>query len=148
MQREAQGLVAAQEIGEAAAKAASLAAVCGECHRALGVGPRPEVLDPPDRVEGVVPHMMRHQWAAERMWEGLIAPSDKAWARGAEVLAESPMHAEDLTENVELPEEIVALRNRVHELAGSGKAVREPAHRAALYGEFLASCATCHKGGC
>ncbi|MCA9661287.1 MAG: hypothetical protein KC486_23310 [Myxococcales bacterium] len=148
MQQEAQALVAVQDIGVAATKSAMLATICGECHRHLGVGPRIEIDAPPEVTGGTGAHMLRHQWAAERMWEGLIGPSDDAWTVGAKALEESPMEAKKLTEDVELPAEVIALRSRVHELARTGATVREPAHRAAILGEFFAGCAACHKGGC
>ncbi|MEZ4385329.1 MAG: hypothetical protein R3A79_28640 [Nannocystaceae bacterium] len=148
MQREAQALVAIQDIDAAATKSAMLATICGECHTHLGVGPKLALAEPPEDTGGTAAHMLRHQWAAERMWEGLIAPSDDAWTTGAKALEDAPMAAKRLEEDVELPAEIVELRARVHELARTGSTVREPAHRAAILGEFLAGCAACHKGGC
>jgi len=144
----ARAIVEAATIDAAAGEVATMARTCGACHRALAGGPTLTIPPPPEHVPGTNSHMMRHQWAAERMWEGLVVPSDEAWERGAAALAESPLASEALTENVELPEEALAMRERVHALGSRGKEVREPAERARIYGEFIAACATCHKGGC
>ena len=36
-------------------------------------------------------HMRRHDWAAERMWEGLVGPSDLLWDMGATALTADPL---------------------------------------------------------
>ena len=92
--------------------------------------------------------MHRHQWAADRMWEALIDRSEYAWMAGAAALVEAPMNRDDLTRDVELPDDVLGLGRKLHEvgaLAGTTVGWRA---RAGLYGEFLATCAGCHQGGC
>jgi cytochrome c553 len=141
-------LVTTESIEAAAAEVAAMAGACGACHASLQAGPRLTIPPLPEAVPGTNAHMIRHQWAAERMWEGLVIPSDEAWMLGAAALAEAPLAVEHLTENVELPEEVLAMGERVHALGATGKDARDRAARARIYGEFIAACATCHKGGC
>ena len=148
LQGAARRLVAVETMDAAGAEVAAIAGACGACHEDLKSGPRLTIPPLPEHVPGTGAHMARHQWAAERMWEGLVIPSDEAWRQGAAALAEAPLAAESVSENVELPEEALAMRERVHGLGARGQSVGERAERVKIYGEFVAACATCHKGGC
>lgn len=146
----ASAAVAAPDMPGAAAAAAGLASACGECHAAVGGGP---AFPAPGAPPAVTPRdnrsqMARHQWAADRMWEALVSRSDAAWRAGAAALVDAPLNCADITRDVELPEEVLQLGTRVHALAREAEAVEAWPQRSALYGEFLASCAGCHKGGC
>src|SRR5262245_53079650 len=76
---------------------ANTAAVCGQCHAAAGSGPSFPEADDADAELGLSDtlgdRMERHAWAANRMWEGLIAPSDSAWRAGSAELASVPQRA-------------------------------------------------------
>ena len=88
-------------------------------------------------------HMQRHQWAIDRLWEGLIGPSDAAWSRGIRMLAEAPLHGTEATwdEPAAAGDE---LARRVHELGREAATALLPPARAAVYGEVLGVCADCH----
>jgi len=148
VQAAAAGLMTTESIAGAAAEVAAMAGACGACHASLQSGPKLTIPPLPEPVPGTNAHMIRHQWAAERMWEGLVIPSEEAWTIGAAALAEAPLAVEHLTENVELPEEVLAMGERVHKLGQTGMSTRDWAGRARIYSEFIAACATCHKGGC
>ncbi|MFZ6183850.1 hypothetical protein [Nannocystis pusilla] len=141
---------AARELPEAAAAAAGLASACGDCHAAIGKGPEfPAPGVPPvGESHDTRAHMARHQWAADRMWEALVSRSEPAWSAGATALVNAPLNSEDLTRDVELPQEALDLGVRVHDLAARATRVTDWPARTAIYGEFLASCAGCHTGGC
>lgn len=146
----ADAVATARDLRVAGAAAAGLARTCGDCHAALGVGPR---FDPAHGVPAIAPHdprqrMMRHQWAADRMWEALIDRGEYAWMAGAAALAVAPLEHADLTRDVELAEDVLRLNERVHALGVQAGATVGWDARAGLYGEFLATCAGCHKGGC
>jgi hypothetical protein len=85
--------------------------------------------------------MLRHQWAADRMWDALVAHNDDAWTAGADLLVDAPLFRDS---KVELPEDLVKLGNQVHDLGARARATPTWPARAQLYGEFLATCATCH----
>jgi hypothetical protein len=92
-------------------------------------------------------HMQRHQWAADRLWEGLIGPSDIAWNRGTDMLVDVPLHPADVmdeTTNGTDSDVIDKIAHRVHLLGGQGTNVRTPDARSELYAELLGLCADCH----
>ncbi|MBL9107275.1 MAG: hypothetical protein JNL82_40670 [Myxococcales bacterium] len=146
----AAALLAARDRHAAAAAAAGLARTCGDCHAAHGVGP---AFEPPHDTPASAPHavhghMQRHQWAADRMWEALIDRSEYAWMAGAAALVDAPLARADLTQDVELPDDVAALAAEVHALGARAGASVGWSARAGLYGELLATCAGCHRGGC
>ena len=87
--------------------------------------------------------MQRHQWAADRMWEGLIGPSDLSWSRGGNLLFESPLHPEALDAGAS-DDATLTMARRIHQLAANATTVSDPAGKAEIYAEFLANCAACH----
>ncbi len=142
MQSAAQHAVDAKDMAGAAHATAEMGDACGACHKALG-GPKLDVSTPPAEGSGAALHMLRHQWAADRMWEGLFGPSDAAWTKGADVLADAPLTQPALAGEKSIPPEVELLAQKVH---GFGEKARKAqgADRAALYGDFLATCASCH----
>lgn len=118
---------------------ARMAAGCGTCHAETMAGPSfTGRLDPPGEVAGEVGHMVEHVWAADRMWEGLMLPSDERWEAGAVLLGDHPVPAESFTpEMARIGERLVALSR---EAASTEGAVA----RARVYGRILEACGTCH----
>jgi len=140
MQAAAQRVVDATDTATAARATADMGQACGSCHRALG-GPKFDVGPPPAEGSGTAIQMMRHQWAADRMWEGLIGPSDAVWAKGSEVLGGAILIKKALEKSV--PPEVESLARKIHDLGEKCRRAA-PGDRAALYGEFLGTCAECH----
>jgi cytochrome c553 len=139
MQRSAQTVVAADDIAVAAAATADMAGICGACHQGLDEGAQFTIVVVPSEESGVVAHMLRHEWAVDRMWEGLIGPSDEAWDAGANALGEAALEPQDT------PEEVGVLAARVHELGGEAVETTGFSARASLYGQLLTTCAECHQ---
>lgn len=142
-------VLTARSLRVAARAAASLANDCGDCHEALGDGPRfgPPASPPAPIAHRPEQHMLRHQWAADRMWEALISRSDEAWTAGAEVLADAPLHRGEIAALIRVPDDILDLNERVHELGSRARTTAAWPARAEIYGDFLAACAKCHLGG-
>jgi cytochrome c556 len=134
----------ANDIQGAALALSHVGAACGSCHAKLS-GPRTKVGAPPGEASGAKAHMQRHAWAAERMWEGLMAPYDDAWTAGAEALIQAPLAKEELVPNQSVPDEIAELARKVHDIGAKGREVMNPDKRVPLYAEFLATCADCHR---
>lgn len=136
----ARGLAAARSIPEALRYEVRVAGACGSCHvrmqQRLVFAPLPR-LAPED---GTVPaRMTRHQWAVDRLWEGLVGPNDDRWRAGLEVLAAAPPAF------LQRGEEALAtrLQRRARKaLAVPGTGTLED--RASTYGEMLITCAACH----
>ena len=95
--RESANAVLSADSLETAAEATSrMGLACGNCHVASSVEVVfDETKNPSEEIKDK-PHMQRHQWAADRMWEGLIGPSDRAWSRGGNLLFESPIKPDAL----------------------------------------------------
>ena len=85
--------------------------------------------------------MARHQWAADRLWEGLIAPSDQSWLNAAEVLLEVPL----ALAGTQGTEQTRALTERVHSLGHQARSAARSSDRVRIYGEILGTCADCHQ---
>jgi cytochrome c553 len=145
VRRIAAGLSDGSTVSEAAARTAQMAAICGLCHRAAGV--RIE-RDMPALVErwntGTERLMMRHRWAVDRLWEGLVGPSDTAWEIGARVLADAPLETSDVATEGPIHPRRAELVEELHRLGDLAPSATQPGQRAALVGKLLATCSGCH----
>ena len=148
MQAAAREVQDAADLEVAAAATGRLARQCGACHATVGARHDLSFPPAPPVAPGARPSMQLHQWAAERLYQGLIANNDAAWQAGADALLAAPLHIDELTADVELPEELHGLAREVHTRATEAKSTADPDTRARIYGDLLATCAACHKGGC
>jgi mono/diheme cytochrome c family protein len=110
---------------------------CGACHTATGRGPRIAIADTPPSTMNPGAHMLRHAWGADRLWEGLFAPSDVAWAAGTGALIGMAL-------DFGATERANELAKQVHELGRKAQSVKDPEDRAGIYGDFLETCSQCH----
>lgn len=149
MRAEARLVGEARTFSAASQATASLIAICGTCHEALGARPRiPEMGAlgvPPAEPLGVVPHMLRHKWVADQMWMALVEPSDIAWQNAVEVLADSPLNAQDVSDAGEFAKDAGILTHQVHQIRTKARNAVDSDSRAEVYGAFLSTCATCHQ---
>lgn len=140
----AQATATAPDIQAAASSTARLAATCGRCHRAVGAKPVFTDAVEPEEGDEVAVAMQRHQWAADRLWEGIVGPSEIAWARGSEVFPAIPGCATELDAEPDIEPRMLELCTRVSALGREGATTRELEDRARIYGELLGTCAACH----
>jgi len=136
----------AADLRDAARVAAELANTCGECHVATGHGPRFSIGIPPRSAsEGEGRRrMIRHEWAADRMWEGLVSHDDAAWVAGAAALSGAPLSRQELGVRATVPDTTLELQAHIVELGEEAATAATWGARSRLYGDFLASCAGCH----
>jgi cytochrome c553 len=127
----------APSFGEAAEATGFLAATCGACHASSGAGPAFRISDPPED-RGFTGHMILHSWAADRMWEGLVAASSDSWTRGAAVFSEEPLGGDALSEAAQ------GYAQRLHALGREAAGVTELKAQATIYGRMLQQCSGCH----
>lgn len=145
MRQYARELAATEELSSAARAVSNMAKNCGNCHQANEVDLQFGYDQlPREDIEDVVTHMQRHQWATDRMWDGLIGPSDGAWNRGVDMLIDVPLLPSDVTTESDRFTEIGEIARRIHALASMGSDARSPDSRSELYGEVLGLCARCH----
>jgi mono/diheme cytochrome c family protein len=146
MRSSARQVENAANLQEAGAAVSLMAQNCGNCHVASNLNVEFGYDDLPAGWSDNETHMQRHQWAVDRMWEGLIGPSDAAWYRGTSMLAEEPLHAADVSDNI-TAEEAAALEKiaaSVHELGERGADTEGLTNRSRIYGQILGLCADCH----
>jgi cytochrome c556 len=135
----------APDIASAASAVARVGAACGSCHRSMKRGPVYHIVSgPPEGDTPLAARMIRHQWAADRLWDGLVGPSDVSWQAGAEALRDAPLFSDAVTEDVENYEAVTKLAWQVHEVGALAGGVQDQARRAELYGTLLGTCASCH----
>jgi cytochrome c556 len=136
----ASGARDATDLAGVSAAVGELGHACASCHERLGA--KVELVTPPEApVSGdVANHMQRHQWAADRMWDGLFAPSDDAWKRGAAAFYDAPLHRADLDDG----HPRMSLAKRAHLIGKLAMTETDPLGRARAYGELVATCAGCH----
>ncbi len=122
-----------------------LANACARCHRAVDAHP---ALEPSTRWpagDDASSHMLRHQWAADRMWEGLMVPDSALWVSGAEALADAPLTPRASASKRAVAPSVSDLARKVHTIGEHSSAATTPAQRAQLYAELLVTCASCHE---
>ncbi len=145
MRQYASTIASARDLRPAAVAVSEIGRTCGECHRDHAVeiefiaGPRPP-MEPHD----IRTEMARHLWAADRLWESLLGSSDVAWAEGMAILEEVRLVPTELDDAPERAAQVEALVQRIRTLGEEGGRAPAGPARSALYGEFLATCASCH----
>ncbi len=137
----ARAVETAPAVDEACRRAARLAEACARCH--VDASAQPEFQPPtaaPDDRDTVAARMARHQWAINRVWEGMVGGADDAWVTGLDVLATTPLPLSKTRS------ERAALATRLQQLASQARRVAATAldERARVYGELLVTCAACH----
>ena len=143
MRTAAQSVLDAPDLMAAASATSELGLACGGCHSANDVTVDFDVPPEPSDDSKTGAHMQRHQWAADRMWEGLVGPSRYSWSRGADLLFESPIKPASLGEHSG-DEAVIAMSRRIHQLGANATTVVDTGEEAEIYAEFLGNCAACH----
>lgn len=136
----AKALAEATTLQAAALALGDIGVACGSCHASQGVDIGLSAPTPPPTTEGFSEQMQRYHWAAERMWQGLILPSEEAIAESVsaiEALPAAGFHPEWMTT---LPPAAQQTDGNVHQLAALATTKRGWA-----YGSMLAACAACHE---
>ncbi len=138
----ASDLVAAPSLAEACRLTAKVAQACAGCHvhvptRLIRPAPPPEEPSPEPTL---AVRMRRHQWAADRLWEGVVMGDERRWRQGLEVLAMRP---------VPMPKgDGLARRLQAQAVDSLGRLEQQSdtyATRAQAYGEILVTCSACHR---
>jgi hypothetical protein len=142
----------AADVVAAANATAALGRECARCHEAMAAKITFPLQPRPMEDARLAPQMLGHQWAAARMWEGLIGPANDRWLEGAQALAQVPLTIvaeEPMTASRKSPmradgDMIGDDVARVRLYANRAVAARNGDARAEIFGELLATCAHCH----
>lgn len=124
--------------------AAKLASLCGHCHLVTTSITSFEWTEPPGEEGSAKDRMQRHLWAMDRLWEGLVGPSEMAWQEGSRVLAANPFSADALPIHKDLQPVAEKQLAAIAALAKEAGAATELADRSKVYGELLGTCSGCH----
>jgi cytochrome c556 len=135
---------AADDVARAGLELGRLGHACGSCHEAQQA--RVAQAHGPAPADGATldQQMARHTWAAVRLWQGIIGPTDELWVEGARVMATTRFDILGSTHD-KPNAEVIELAERLHEQAQQASVQTEHAARAQLYGEMMATCASCHR---
>lgn len=145
MRAYARQAAGAPDLSTAAAAVSGIGQTCGACHTASGFAVSFGYSQPPaENPTSTITQMQRHLWAADRMWAGLIGPSDAAWENGADMLTDIRLTAANLTNDPLKQPKVDQLLQRARELGTRGTQASSTEARTNLYGEFLSLCANCH----
>jgi cytochrome c556 len=126
---------AAPSLVAAAAALGALGDVCASCHLASGAPELP--IAPEEPSQATDPRMLAHAIASDRLWAGLILPSDASWVSGTRLLVQVPA--------LDQPsEEVSAAARHLSELARRGENA-EPDQRGQVFGDVLSTCSGCHE---
>ena len=123
---------------------ASTARACGGCHALVGARPAWDVPDAPPRDPGMRAHMARHAWAMDRMYEGLVGPTEASWSQAAAILNDQALDEAVLPAGQALSPVAEAAGRRLHALGTEALAAETAEARGELFAEALSTCATCH----
>ncbi len=121
---------------------ANVAEACGSCHAALKVSNIYYRPAPPAKDDQLKTAMRTHQWASERLWEGVTGPLEEAWPRGADALADIRLFA---TNGETVKGSLRVREDELREMGRKAKTTTGLHERAAIYGRLLTTCAGCHQ---
>jgi cytochrome c556 len=127
--------VTTSSVVSAAAVLGKLGEACASCHVKFG-GPGSPVA-PEQLTESADPSMVAHAVATDRLWEGLILPSDTSWSSGMEVLLDAPKLDSDVAD-------VSAAARHLRDLARQGKSA-DVAQRGQIFASVITTCAGCHE---
>lgn len=136
---------ASEAASEEARALADVALACGTCHQAAHAKLTFEVEPAPGREPGASGHKSRYAWAVDRMWEGLVGPTESSWSQVAAVLNDQPMASALVAPDKRLSPETEASAKRLQELGSEGLDAPNPAVRTRVFAEALTACESCHE---
>lgn len=137
MREQGRTMLAQTDILPVARTLGRMGVACAACHTALEARVKFPVELPPPTSTNLPQQMHRHAWAVDRLWEGLVGPSNASWIAGASALLGIPV---DFGDNPQANR----LAARVQDLAAQARHATTPERRADVYGDVLETCALCH----
>ncbi len=115
---------------------------CGACHSAAETD-TVHVATTPEG-SGDLSTMTNHRWAAERLLQGVIGPSDEAWNEGAAVLGRADVFDLAPDDTTVAGQSLLEREAALRQMGNVAARTTGARPRAAVYGQVLATCAACH----
>jgi len=140
----AKAVAEAPSVDEAAVAVAQMSAACGDCHAANHASPKIGSTPVVKGASNIKSHMAAQLAALDKLWNGLVIPSDVAWQEGAALLSKVVVTAKVLDkEGLGQVESGKVLTETLRQLSTvAGKAAK--ADRPAAYADLLSTCVACH----
>jgi cytochrome c553 len=135
---------AATELRTAASTMAAVALACGACHQSATGGPVYPVPPESEDDQPTKAEMRRHEWAVLMLWDGVTGPSEYAWGRGSDGLADTRIFADEASRG-QTSDLVLASEATLRRLGEEAKTVTSLLDRAEIYGRMLATCGDCHQ---
>lgn len=126
---------AAESLKAGAVALGTLGVACAACHQHFGAPQIP--IAPGSAPEATEPSMVAHAAATDRLWEGVMGPSDTSWFKGTRGLMEAPSLDSDVPD-------VAAAAQHLRQLAEEALSVSVE-QRGRLFGQVLMTCAGCHE---
>ncbi len=143
MRRLGDGVSTARDADELGLLLGRVGRACGSCHERVDRRPAPAEPTAPYPEADLHLRMLRHEWAADRLWEGLVGPSEDAWFWGAYALTQAPFTPERIPDRL-AAREIARTAVWLHRLGLEALGPEGWEGRDALYGHLVGTCASCH----
>lgn len=143
--KAADAIAHAEDLPAAAHATGGLVRTCADCHARLTGPTQLEVTTPMPPEGGRSASMRRHNWAMNRLWDGLVSNSEVPWHAGADALSDPALAAQDLVPPKRSTPEVQQLAGSMIALGRRAAAASDTGVRAEIYGELLATCADCHR---
>lgn len=144
MKKAARSVAEASDIKAAAQGSAGMALACGSCHASSNAKPAFPPATKPTPRSRTMAHMLAHQHAVNLLYQGLVGPSDEAWAEGANALKAAPLSAAATPKPPKPSPEAAKAEADTHALADKAAAAKDPKERSGIYAELVSGCASCH----
>lgn len=141
LQESARRIRQSSDLSEVAAATADIGRACGLCHASVK-GPEIKLEAAPAMDDSVASRMRRHQWATDRLWEGLYVPSNAAWAAGAAALDIDPFAGSALNKGGVHAKSAGSSFNKTAKTLAQAKTSEA---RGAAYASLLSTCGPCHE---
>lgn len=146
MRNRARTVAEGGTLEEAAAAGARLFLSCAGCHTRYETGPGAAFdAQPPETDDRTMNHGLRAARTATLLWEGVLAPSDVAWRRGAAGLLDGVYIPEILAGRLERPSQIQEARDRLIRIGARAGRVESQEERARVLAELWTECGSCHQ---
>lgn len=130
----------ADDLASAANALAEVGRRCARCHEATDAKLVFARQTMPLDTRALPKQMASHEWAVERMWEGLVANDDARWQDGTSALATARLAITAESGELGIADDAA----RVRAFATQARKAGNVDDRARLYGQLLSTCASCH----
>ena len=134
----------ANTMGAATAALGDVGVACANCHEKLG-GPKVALTEPVAAGSGEKARLAHHHWAVAELWQGLMAPSQDAWMKGADVLTEAPLTPDVADGGKPIAPEVAELAKRAHAFGQKAHLAKDAATRTKAVADLYGTCVECHK---